>query len=65
MEKGQHDWRWHLKKMKGHLRHETGDTGGDETEEEAASQGSGWVQAVLEGAFPLEGRGTWLQKQIS
>lgn len=59
MGKGQHDWRWHLKRMKGHLRHGTGGTGGDETEVEVASQLFPWVQAVREGAFLSGGPGTW------
>lgn len=52
MGKGQHDWRWLLKRMKGHLRHGagTGGTEGGEIEVGAASQLLPWVQAVLVGA---------------
>lgn len=48
MEKGQLDWKWHLKRMKGHPSHGagTGDTGGGETEVGAASQLLPWAQAV-------------------
>lgn len=60
MERGQHDWRWWLKKMKGHLRHVavTGGTGEDEIEVEVASQLLPWVQAVRVGASLSRGLGT-------
>lgn len=64
MGRGQHDWRWWLKKMRGHLRHAavTVGTGGDEIEVGAASQVLPWVQAVRAGASLSRGPGTWSMK---
>ncbi len=61
MERGQHDWRWKLKRMKDHLKHDagTGGTEGDETEVGAASLLHPWVQVVPVGASLLIGLGTW------
>lgn len=63
MGKGRHDWRWHLKRMKDHLRHGTGGTGGDETEVEVASQLFPWVQAALVGASLSRGLDTCEMKR--
>lgn len=61
MEKGRHDWRWRLRKMRGHLRRAavTGGTGGAEIEVGAASQLLLWVLAVHAGASLSRGPGTW------
>lgn len=61
MGKGLHDWRWRLRRMKGHLRHGagTGGTGGDEIEVGAASQQHPCVQTVPVGASLSRGPGTW------
>jgi len=64
MGKGQHDWGWRLKRMKGHLRYGTADTGGGEIEVGAASQLHPWVRDVPAGASLSRGPGTWQLKNI-
>lgn len=60
MEMGRRDWKWRLRKMRGHLRHAavTGGTGGAEIEAGAASQLLLWVLAVHAGASLSRGLGT-------